>query len=190
MDEHETAPALRPPVFLGCTAVLAVLVSAVVLAGACIAFLESGADDGKVVLERSGVYPPGTITRVPSQGFYVVHLAGEGIFAISDLDDANRQSQGRRCRVEQIVTADPAYAAALEAYGSRFSPAASLAPIVLRESCNGAIFDGAGIRVDQDGPNLDRFAVFIDARDHVVVDTARRTCSEGALAARVEVDCP
>lgn len=190
MDDHRPAPALRPPVLLGCTAALAVLLAVVVLAGACITFLESGADDGKVVLERSGVYPPDSITRVPSRGIYVVHLPGEGIFAISDIDAANRQSPGRRCRAEQIAPSDPAYAAARAAYEARFSPAALLAPIVLRETCNGALFDGSGTRVDRDGPNLDRFAVVIDEQDRVVVDTARRTCTEGALASRVEVPCP
>ena len=190
MDDFEALPAARPPILLGCAVALTLLLGAIVFAGACVVFLESGADSGKVVLEPEGAYPPGSITRVVSSGFYVVNLRGEGIFALSDIDAPNRASESRRCRVEPINPADPAYTEARTQYADRFAPSALTAAIVLRESCNGAMFDASGARVDQLGQNLDRFEVTLDDLGRVVVNTARRTCSEGVLANRAEVDCP
>ena len=190
MDDSQSIPTSRPPVLLGCFASLTLLFLLVVGAGACITFLESGANSGKVVLEPAGAYPPGTITRVVQSGFYLVNLRGEGLFALSDIDAVNRASDSRRCRVETIDPADPAYADARTRYVDRFTASALTAAIVLRENCNGAIFDGTGARLDQDGPNLDRLEVSVDDTGRVVVNTARRTCSEGALGNRVSVDCP
>ena len=190
MADLEPLPLTRPPILLGCSAALALLVAVVVFAGACVVFLESGADDGKVVLEPEDAYPPGSITRVVSGGFYVVNLRDEGLFALSDIDAPNRASSSRRCRVEPINPADPAYAEARTEYADRFAPAALTAAIVLRENCNGAIFDATGARVDRSGQNLDRLELSIDEQGRVVVNTTRRSCSEGALAERVEVDCP
>ena len=97
MTDLEPLPPTRPPILLGCSAALALLVAVVVLAGACVVFLESGADDGQVVLEPEDAYPPGSITRVVSGGFYVVNLRDEGLFALSDIDAPNRASSSRRC---------------------------------------------------------------------------------------------
>ncbi|MGD9933999.1 MAG: hypothetical protein AB7T37_09795 [Dehalococcoidia bacterium] len=190
MDDAEVLPSARPPILLGCSVALTLLLGAIVFASACVVFLESGADSGKVVLEAEGAYPPGSITRVVSSGFYIVNLRGEGLFALSDIDAPNRASASRRCRVEAINPADPAYTEARTQYADRFASSALTAAIVLRENCNGAIFDATGARIDQPGQNLDRLEVTVDDLGRIVVNTARRTCSEGVLANRVEVDCP
>lgn len=190
MEGPEPLPSTRPPLMLGCAVLGTILAAIAVLGGACVVFLESGADNGKVTLEPEAAYPPGSVTRVVSNGIYLVNLRGEGLFALADIDAPNRASPARRCRAEPINPADPAYTRARTEYVEQFAPAALTVAIVLRETCNGAVFDATGARVDQPGPNLDRFEVAVDDLGRVVVNTARRTCSEGARADRVEVDCP
>jgi hypothetical protein len=183
MDEG--VPNARPPVALGCTVAAAALV-VVVLTGIGLAvFLESGADDGDVTLDPVAAYAPGTYTRVAGEGFYVVNLDGQ-VFALADLDAANRAAQGRRCRVAPLDVADPALRQALDAYGDQRSPMAAGTTLVFYEACFGALYDAAGVRLDGPGPNLDRYEVDADDAGRLIVRTANRTCSVRSEAGLAE----
>lgn len=168
----------RPPVFLGCFALIAVAVLVLGVGACTLVFLDSGADTGRLTLEDAAVYAPGTATFVGERNFYVAGLMDGSVAALSDLDAANRRDQLSRCRVAPIDAADPALAALLERFGSRRSPAAGNSGIIFRETCNNALYDLAGIRLDRDGPNLDRYATSIRGDGRLVVDVSKRTCSE------------
>jgi hypothetical protein len=142
-----------------------------------VVFLDSGADDGKVTLNPLGAYPPGTITRIPEHGFYLVRTPAGAILALSDLDAANRNANPR-CRVDQVASTDPALATLLGNLGTRMNPQVTGSTTLLRESCHQATYDSTGLRLDLDGPNLDRLKVTLDAKGAVVVDTTKRTCTE------------
>jgi len=150
---------------------VAVAVVGVVMFG--IVFLESGANTGEVRLEVEDAYAPGEATFLPTENIFLVRLPGGDFIAVSDLDAANRASQGSRCRVA-LVPAESANAADLV---SRMSPEAAGALDVFRETCFGTIYDLAGIRIDGDGRNLDRHPVEVGADGHVRIDTSERTCS-------------
>lgn len=162
---------------LGCAAAAVAVLVLVAGAIALIVFLESGADDGDVALEAVGAYPPGSFQRFAEHGFYVVSFRGE-ILALSDLDAANRAAEGRRCRVAPLAASDPNLREALDRYGASISPLAAGTTLVFHEECNGALYDAAGVRLDAEGRNLDRFRVSVDDADRLVVHTAERTCSE------------
>lgn len=184
-------PAIRPPVMLGCTAIVAAagLVVLAVILGAV--FLDSGADSGDVVLEPAGFYSPGSVTRIADRGFYVVRLPDGTVLALSDLDAANRAASDRRCRVAVIAAGDPALPALLARYRNSFSDAAAGASLVFREDCHGALYDPAGIRLDADGPNLDRYVTKTNGDGRLVVSLARRTCTRRDGGERlVNIDCP
>ncbi len=149
-----------------------------------VVFLESGADSGRVALEPAAAYARGTVTRVAERGFYVVRLANGDFLAISDLDAANRAAADRRCRVAPIPATDPELAGLIARYRAAFSPPAAGSTLIFREDCRGALYDLAGVRVDE-GPNLDRFETSIDGQDRLVVNTARRSCSQRTAAALV-----
>jgi len=187
---NEAVPAPRPSLLLGCGVGLAILVMVVIVGGACIVFAESGSDAGSVTMENIAVYPPGSISRRADRGFYVVGLPGGGVVAFSDLDAANRTAEGRRCRVSLMEGDDPAHALAIEEFGERLSPESGGTPLLLREECNGALYDVAGIRIDADGRNLDRYRVDLDDAERLVVFTASRTCSERkGREFALDVDC-
>ena len=186
-----TPKAVRPPVALGCVGALA----AVVVFGAflvfVIIFLDSGADSGKVRLEVPEAYAEGSIEFIGEKNFFLVRLRDGSFFAISDLDAANRANQARRCRVQLTSLSDPGIAAEADRLRGSMSPQSLGAASVLRETCNGAIYDLAGARLAGTGPNLDRFPVSLDGAGRLLVDSSKRECSErsgGEVFARV--DCP
>lgn len=191
MTPDSSPQAVRPPVVLGCVAALA----AVVIFGAFIVFfiifLDSGADTGKVRLEVPEAYAEGSIEFIGEKNFFLVRLRDGSFLALSDLDAANRANQARRCRVQLTPLADPGLAPEAEQLRGQMSAQSQGAASVLRESCNGAVYDLAGARLAGEGRNLDRFPVSIDGAGHLLVDSSKRECSErsaGAVFARV--DCP
>jgi hypothetical protein len=62
--------------------------------------------------------------------------------------------------------------------------------VVFRESCNNAVYDVTGVRLDTEGRNLDRHPVSITDDGFLSVNVARRVCTERtAEELRAEVDC-
>jgi hypothetical protein len=175
---------------LGCAIALTAAVFLGIVVSGFVVFLESGSSTGRVTLDPLGAYPPGTMQRFPEDGFYLVRLLDGTTFALSDLDAANRAATGQRCRVEPLIRAEPALAEALEDYARRFSPGTEESTLVFREVCFGALYDAAGIRLDRDDRNLDRFAVDLDEQGNVIVETSERTCTRREETdVEVEVDC-
>ncbi len=166
------------PVRAGCAVLVGLAALAAVTAVALAVFLDSGADSGKVVLDRAAAYAPGSAEFIGSRGFYLVRLTTGEFFALSNLDSGNRASPGRRCPVAPVLPADPDRAGLLQSYRSRISPQAASAALLFRETCRGAIYDAAGVRLDADGPNLDRYAVATRGDGRVVVDVSSRHCSQ------------
>ena len=172
----------RPPVLLGCVAMLATLF-ALAGAGACaIAFLESGADSGTFQLEDADAYAPGSVEFLGDRNLFVVRTLDGAYFALLDLDAANRANQGRRCRVQLIPRSDPDLVALQSRYQAQFAVQAAGLPILFRESCNGAVYDATGVRLDEEGArNLDRYAVSV-ARNGRLELRASRICSRRSSA--------
>lgn len=183
---------VRPPVILGCGAFVGVLVL-LVIGGVCAAvFLESGADSGKVQLEDADSYAPGSITYNSDVNFFVVRAADGQFFALDDLDAANRAAEGRRCRAQLVSPQDPDRAELVSRYQTAMSPQGRGLGVIFREDCNGAVYDGTGIRLDAPlERNLDRFVVREASNGRLEVSTGERTCSRrqsGNLFAEVECD--
>ncbi len=175
--EHDDLPSPRPPVFLGCFTALAVLVFVFGVGSCFVVFWESGADTGRVRLELAEAYAPGTIQYVGQRNLYVARLLDGTFLAFADLDAANRANPARRCRVQPVPAPDPARPSLLDRYRDRLSPAARGSTLLLREDCNGALYDFTGTRLDADGPNLDRYPTAIDPSGYLVVDISQRQCS-------------
>lgn len=142
-----------------------------------IAFMESGADTGKEVLQPASAYPPGTVQYESKHNYYVVRTADGAFLALSDLDAANRAS-ARKCRVAQVDLQDPALPGLLQQYASKMSPQAVGSTLLFRENCNSAVYDFTGLRLDGPGPNLDRYPVSVNNEGRLTVDVTRRTCTE------------
>jgi len=170
------APPTGKPSRAGCALALMALAGAVFAAVFLLVFLESGADSGEVVLLDQRAYARGTATHLPEHGLFLVRL-GSGFVALADVDAANRAAAGRRCRVHTIEGGTAATNGLLARYAGRSSPAAQGAVLLLGEDCNGAVYDIAGVRLDRDGPNLDRLAVAVNGRGRVVVSPLERTCT-------------
>ena len=185
------APAVRPPVALGCTLAVATLVIAAIVLTLFIVFLESGASDGKVVLEDAHAYANGSVEYVSKSNFFLVRLQDGTFLALSDLDARNRASAQRRCRVAPLNIADPALPGLLARYAPRMSPNAAGSTLLFREDCNLAVYDFTGTRLDSDGPNLDRLAVTLTGGGKLAVDVTKRICTrhEGRETA-VPARCP
>jgi hypothetical protein len=169
-------------VALGCTAVLALLVIAaagLVFAGR---FFESGADTGETLLGDREAYAKGSVEYIKERNFYLVRLGDGAYLALADIDAANRANTQRRCRVAPIDAADPALPALIARYGAVMSPPASGSTLLLREDCNGVLYDVAGARLDREGPNLDRFPVRIGEDRRLRVDLSKRICTARAGA--------
>ena len=177
MTIDATPETVRPPVFLGCFFAAAALVIVILGAVFFIKFLESGANSGQVTLDVPDAYAPGNVEYNGQHNFYLVRLRDGSFLALSDLDAANRANQARRCRV-QITDLNGALTVPKETLTARMSDAARGSSVVLRETCNGAIYDLAGARLDADGPNLDRYPVSVSKAGHLLVDTSTRTCSQ------------
>lgn len=182
MQLNAPEPSIRPPVFLGCAG--AVLAVVLVVAGFVffLSFLDSGANNGKVVLDPADSYGLNTIAYIPKQNLYIVRLGDGSYLALSDLDAANRAA-ATRCRAAQVAPTDPLLPQLVGQFASRQSPEAAGSTVFLRESCNRAVYDLAGLRLDADGPNLERLATSIDSQGRLTVDTRKRTCSERSGAA-------
>ncbi|MFN0096852.1 MAG: hypothetical protein ACKVVT_19000 [Dehalococcoidia bacterium] len=175
---HEIhTPSVRPPVALGCAAMVAVVA---LLAGAvvfAVTFLESGSDSSRAVLDPVDAYPPDSFAFEPEHHIYLVRIGPARFFALHDLDASNRAAQGRRCRVVTADRAQPAFRGVAERFSGRQSPGAAQFELFFYEECNGAVYDATGIRLDRDGRNLDRYPVEIDDAGRVVVDFGKRQCS-------------
>lgn len=182
----EDLPNQRPPVFLGCFTALAVLVLLFGVGSCLVVYWESGADTGELRLELAEAYGRGTVQFVPARNFFVARLMDGSFLALADLDAANRANPARRCRVQVVAGTDPALPGLLEQFGNRMSPPARGSSLLFRETCNGAVYDFTGVRLDADGPNLDRYATSIDVTGHLVVNVSQRTCSERAGVAYVQ----
>ena len=92
-------PAVRPPVALGCLAVVALVAVLAVVAVAGATFLESGSNGGYTLLDEAASYAPGSLRFAGEQNVYVARLTDGTFLALADLDAANRANAGRRCRV-------------------------------------------------------------------------------------------
>ncbi|MCO5203307.1 MAG: hypothetical protein M9925_16620 [Chloroflexi bacterium] len=168
----------RPPVLLGCVSLLAFVIAVFGLAAFLIVFLESGADTGKVRLEDAEAYAPGSVEFIGEEHLFLVRLADGAYLALADLDAANRARTERRCRVAPMQLTDARLPGILARYGAVMSDDAAGSTLVFREECGGALYDVTGLRLDAEGRNLDRYPVSIDSAGRVVVDTAKRQCSQ------------
>jgi hypothetical protein len=168
----------RPPVLLGCGAVLGAIVL-LVAGGVCAAiFLESGADSGVVELEDADAYAPGSVDFVPEPNLFLVRDRSGDYHALDTLDAANRANPARRCRVQLLSGDHPEYDRLRTAFDAAFSPQGRALDFVFREDCNGATYDGTGLRLDAPGErNLDRLATSEARNGNLQVHTAERTCS-------------
>ena len=173
----DTPQSIRPPVALGCTFAVATIVIGGLIVLAAIAFLESGANSGRLVLDPAEAYGRGSVEFVSQRNFFVVRLADGSFLALSDLDAANRANPQRRCRVAPLAATDSQLPQLLATFSSRMSPGAAGATFLFREDCNKAVYDVTGLRLDVDGVNLDRYAVTTDAQGRVTVDISERSCS-------------
>lgn len=173
---RDGAPSPRPPVALGCTAMAAFVAVLGVFLFAAIGFLESGSDGGWTRLEEAASYGPGTVEFVGEHNIFAVRLGDGEFLALSDLDAANRASPGRHCRVAPVPTNDPALPGLVDEYRARMSPDASGSTLIFRESCNNALYDFTGVRLDQDGRNLDRYTTSVRDGD-LAVSLGKRQCT-------------
>ena len=162
---------------IGCSLALLAVVLAVLFVGGCIAFAESGADSGKVTLRDANSYEFGSVDFIGENNFFLSRTPQGEFLALSDLDSANRSNAARQCRANLVNFRDPAHPRLTQEYSGRFSSEAGSSRVLFREACNDAVYDLAGVRLDEDGRNLDQFSVTIDDRNQVVVDVSRRICS-------------
>ncbi len=179
----------RQPVALGCFLMAALAAVIVGLGIVLVAWLNSGSTT--VALDDARAYAVGSVEFVPARNVFVVRLTETEYLVLDDLDAANRANQGRRCRVQPLAAADPARAALVTQYASRMNPKAAGSTFVFVEACNNAVYDVTGLRLDRDGPNLDRHPVDIDSEGRLTVNIARRTCTQrlaGNLAAPRECE--
>jgi hypothetical protein len=175
--QPDGVPSPRPPVFLGCFTAVAALLLLVGIVSFFIIYWESGANTGEYRLDHAEAYPRGSVQFFGPRNFFIARLADGSFLALDDLDAANRAALGRRCRVQAVPANDPTLPALLERYEERLSPAARRSRFLFREDCNGALYDFTGVRLDADGPNLDRYTTSIDATGHLVVNVSERFCS-------------
>lgn len=183
MDDDLASP--RPPVFLGCLAMASALFAFVVIIILGVQYLESGTT-AWTILDDADSYPIGTYEFVRGENIFIVRLRDGTYLALDDLDAANRANAAVRCRVQPLTPTSSEFAAIRDRYARRMSPEAAGANLVFRETCNGAVYDYAGIRIDTDGPNLDRHDLDINDAGNLTVNTAVRECSartEDELAA-------
>ncbi len=181
-EAGETFEPARPPVALGC-AFMVTIVVALFVVGACVTiYLDSGAETGQMVLDDTDAYAAASYQYVGSRNYFVVRLPDASFVALSDLDAANRANSQRRCRVQPVPPEDPANAALIRQFGNRISTQAGGWNLLFRESCNGAIYDAAGTRIDRDGRNLDRYPASVSSDGNLIVDVSKRECTERQAA--------
>ena len=181
----------RRPIAMGCALAAMVVAGLVVFVVFATLFFESGAETGKIRLEVAESYALGSIEFVAPRNFYLVRISPREFIALSDLDAANRANPQRRCRVSPIPRDDPGLTALLERFAAATNPAASGSTLIFRETCNGALYDVTGLRLNGPGSNLDRYPVAIDSAGRVTVDVSKRRCSERVEQELfAEIDCP
>lgn len=173
----ETPHVLRPPVALGCVGAVAAIALLAFAAWFALTFLDSGANSGKLTLDPAESYGRGSIDYVSEHNFYLVRLGDGAFVALADLDAANRANAQRRCRAAPVPASDPGLPALISRYGGQFSSGAAGSTLLLREDCNHAVYDVAGLRLDAEGPNLDRYRVDVDSQGRLTVDLSRRLCT-------------
>lgn len=160
------------------------------IAAFAVIFLESGADTGNVRLDIPEAYAPGAAEYIGASNFYLVRLRDGSFLALSDLDAANHANQSHRCRVQLTPINAASLGVPVERLRGQASPQAAGANVVLTESCNGAIYDITGLRLDSPGRNLDLHPVSIGKDGHVMVNVRTRECSERTADSTVAmVDC-
>ena len=167
----------RPPIALGCAVALAVVGGVIALAAFSVTYLESGAETRTIVLGPGASYAIGSVTPIAADRLFVVRLAEGTFLALADLDDASRAAGRQECRVAPIPREDPRLAGLLARHDARISPAARGLRFLFT-GCDDALYDVTGIRIDGDGPNLDRYATSSDEEGNLAVDLEDRTCSE------------
>lgn len=165
------------PVLGGCLGLVVAVVAVVAIAVFTVVFLESGADRGRLVLRDYRSYEVGTAEFVGERNLYIIRLGDGSFVALFDLDHANREARGQRCRVRPVTASDAALPGLLERYEREFSARAAGATLLFREDCNGAVYDATGLRLDDAGPNLDQYPVGLNEDMELVIDMGRRMCS-------------
>lgn len=188
--ERESSASAPKPVFAGCFGMVVVAVLGIGAIVFVFLFTSSGSNTGEIVLRPADSYAMGSVEFVPERNFFLVRLPG-GFLALADMDAANRSAEGRRCRVSIVQGDDPALPGLLEDFEENQGAAAEGTTLLFRETCNGAVFDVTGQRIDANGPNLDRYATRVNDDGELVVNVSRKECSEstgGGL--RTEIRCP
>jgi hypothetical protein len=178
MTYQRPDPPSPRPVLLGCVGAAAVVALLVLIVIFVVIFLESGADDGQLDLEQARAYAEGSVEFVGQRNIYLVRLEEDDFYALYDLDAANRANAQRRCRVAPIAPNDPLLPALLEQYRSNMSAQARGSNFLFRETCNNAVYDVTGLRLDNTtAPNLDRYRVTIRNNGRLSVDLTERICT-------------
>jgi len=178
MQDQSPEMSVRPPVALGCMSMVAVAVGIMAVLFFGIMWLESGATP-RAVLDDAESYGRGTYQFEGKHNLYIVRLLDGRFLALSDLDATNRANPGRNCRVAPIPLDDPALPGILSKYAGQFSPEAMGSTLVFRETCHGALYDMAGVRLDNtEALNLDRHDVDINGQGKLTVNTAVRICTK------------
>lgn len=181
----------RPSALLGCFTILTLVVALGLAAGACVIFLDSGADTGTLVLEQAESYERGSLRYYGESNVYLVRLPDGVFYALSNLDQANRAAEGSRCRVQSTAVTSPSIADRYAEVAGAVSPAAAGANAVFTESCNGAIYDATGIVLTGLGYNLDRHPVSVRDDGRLAIELAERECTRRTEQAVAEpVVCP
>lgn len=167
------------PVLGGCLGMLLVAVLLVGMATFVLIYLDSGADRGQLALRDYRSYEEGSVEYVGDRNLWLVRFSDGGFVALDDLDRANRGARGERCRVQIVGAEDRRLPEMLDDYQGSFSERARGLPFLFHESCNGAVYDADGHRLDEAGPNLDRYRVGRrEETGQLVVDVSERICSE------------
>ncbi len=181
MTQRDVEPTGQRPVAMGCSLAVLTVVLSVIAVGGCIAFAESGANTGKITLRDADSYDYDSVDFNGANNFYLVRTPSGQLVAFSDLDVANRSNSARQCRVIIVHPQAPEFVRLSDEFEGRFSSQAGSSPTMFREACNDAVYDLAGVRIDEDGRNLDQFSVTIDRQNRVVVDISRRICTAREL---------
>jgi hypothetical protein len=164
-------------VALGCVGALAVAGLTVFIVVIGIQFAESGADTGRTVLDVPEAYARPSVTRVGDRQVWLVRTRSGRFFALADLDAANREAAGRKCRVNPIADTNSELVPLLQEYVGALSGPAAETPLLFREDCKSALYDAAGVRLDGPGPNLDRYETSVDEQGRLIFEAGKRVCT-------------
>jgi len=168
----------RPPVALGCAAAVVVCALVVLAFVFFVVFLGGGTSSDVVTLNSADSYAPGTVTYSGDHNIYVVRLASVGFIILADMDEANRESTTRKCRVQPLKPDDENLLPLTQKYASQMSPDAQSTTFLFQEACNGAVYDITGVRLDAPGPNLARYSSTVSSGGKLEVDMRSRRCTQ------------